>query len=167
VPSCDATSPPDDNATFPSSSEKGKDNIHALVAGHAEASECITDKEHTVASQDDIHCTSSLASPHRAETYWDSPKARKLVRPLASSEPTVLAASDNQIKALRQVSKSSNTHKDITGNFEELNEDDIPEHQEWVTQQKAQYLALSLQLAKEKMNASWTWGNAVNTQSVN
>jgi hypothetical protein len=108
-----------------------------------------------------------LASPHRAETYWDSPKARKLVRPLALSEPTVLAAIDNKIKAIRHVNKSSNTHKDINGNFEELNEDDISEHQKWVIQQKRQYLALSLQLAKERMNASWTWGNAVNTQLVN
>ncbi len=166
APSYDATASPDDDAILASSSaEKGKDNIHSL-AGHSEASECITDKEHTVASQDNIHYT-SLASPHRAETYWDSPEARKLFRPLTSSEPTVLAAIDNQIKALRHVNKSLNTCVDITGNLEELNEqDDISEHQKRVIQQKAQYLALLLQLAKEKMNA-WTWENAVSTQLVN
>jgi hypothetical protein len=77
APSCDATSLPDNDAILASSSQKGKDGIHALLAAYAEASECITDKEHTVANQDDIQCTLSLASPHCAETYWDSPKARK------------------------------------------------------------------------------------------
>jgi hypothetical protein len=122
--------------------------------GHQEAALDIHG-EHTVEgthqNQDDIlhRC--------RSETYWDSPEAKKLFRPQAS-EPTVVAAIDNQINALRHVNKSANTWVDIiAGNVEKRNEDDITQHQIWVVQQKAQYLALYLQLAKEKMNAR-TWG---------
>ena len=151
APSCDdTTSSPDDDAVLASSSEEG----------HLEAALDITDK-HTmvVGSQDDIHRNnvSSLASSHcRSETYWDSPEAKKLFRPL-DSEPTVVAAIDNQIKALQHVNKSANACVDIiAGNLEVLDEDDITQHQKWVIQQKAQYLGLSLQLAKDEMNA-WTW----------
>ena len=69
-----------------------------------------------------------------------------------ASDLTVVAAINNQIKALRQVNKSANACVEIlAGNLEELNEVDITQHQKWAIQQKAQYL--TLQLANEKMNA--------------
>ncbi len=72
--------------------------------------------------------TSSLASPHPfLETYWNSPEAKLLFRPLVS-ESTALVAIDNQIKALLDVSKSSYAFLTIAGNLDELNEDDITEH---------------------------------------
>ena len=146
APSCDdaTTSSPDDDAILASLSEEG----------HQEAAALDIHGEHTVEgsshqNQDDIHRS-------RSETYWDSPEAKKLFQPLAS-EPTVVAAIDNQINALRHVNKSANACVDIiAGNVEERNEDNITQHQKWVVQQKAQYLVLSLQLAKEKMN-EWTW----------
>ena len=78
----------------------------------------------------------SLASPRPLllETYWDSPEAKLLFRPLAS-ESTALVASDNQIKALRDVNKSSNAFLTVAGNLDELNEDDVTENQKWVIQQ--------------------------------
>ena len=142
----DATSSPDnDDAILASSPSE--------VEPHQEAALDI-DEEHTAEGshqdgEDDIH--------HRSQhSYWDSPEAKKLFRPLAS-ESTVVAAIDNQINILRLVNKSANACIDIiAGSAEERNEDDITQHQKWVVQQKAQYLALSLHLAKEKMNA-WTW----------
>ncbi|KAI2500675.1 hypothetical protein MHU86_13825 [Fragilaria crotonensis] len=115
APSCDdVTSSPDDDAILASSSEER----------HLEAALDIAEDEHSVASsQDDIHCrnnVSLLASSHRrSETYWDSPEAKKLFRPL-DSEPTAIAAIDNQIKALRHVNKSANACVDIiAGNLED------------------------------------------------
>ncbi|KAI2497528.1 hypothetical protein MHU86_16982 [Fragilaria crotonensis] len=124
--------------------------------GGEEASECMTNEVATmIGSSEDT--ASSLASPCRPflETYWDSPEAKLLFRPLAS-ESTALDAIDNQIKALRDVNKSSNAFLTVAGNLDELNEDDVTEHQKWVIQQKAQYLALALHLARENMNG-WTW----------
>ncbi|KAI2493650.1 hypothetical protein MHU86_20903 [Fragilaria crotonensis] len=141
----DATSSPDD-AVLASSEERGGE----------EASECMTNEVATmIGSSEDT--ASSLASPRRPflETYWDSPEAKLLFRPLAS-ESTALDAIDNQIKALRDVNKSSNAFLTVAGNLDELNEDDVTEHQKWVIQQKAQYLALALHLARENMNG-WTW----------
>jgi hypothetical protein len=83
------------------------------------------------------------------------PEAKLLFRPLVS-EWTSIVAVDNQIKALLDVNKSSNAFLTVAGNLDELNEDDITEHQKWVVQQKAQYLAVALHLARENMNG-WTW----------
>ncbi len=101
----------------------------------------------------------SLTSPPPLlETYWDSPEAKLLFLPLLASELTVLAATDNKIKALCHVNKSLNVFLTVAGNFDELNKDDITEHKKWIIQQKAQYLALALQLARENMNAG-IWQN--------
>jgi hypothetical protein len=117
----DATSSPDD-AVLASSEERGGE----------EASECMTNEVATVigSSKD---TAPSLASRRRPflETYWDSPEAKLLFRPLAS-ESTALDAIDNQIKALRDVNKSSNAFLTVAGNLDELNEDDVTEHQKWV-----------------------------------
>ncbi|KAI2502059.1 hypothetical protein MHU86_12378 [Fragilaria crotonensis] len=114
----DATSSPDD-AVLASSEERGGE----------EASECMTNEVATmIESSEDT--ASSLASPRRPflETYWDSPEAKLLFRPLAS-ESTALDAIENQIKALRDVNKSSNAFLTVAGNLDELNEDDVTEHQ--------------------------------------
>ena len=137
-----ATSSPDD--AILASSEEG------------EASERMTTEVAMIGRSRDN--APSLASPRPLllETYWDSPEAKFLFRPLAS-ESTALVAIDNQIKALRDVkNKSSNAFVTIVGNLDELNEDDITENQKWVIQQKAQILALALHLARENMNR-WTW----------
>jgi hypothetical protein len=84
-----------------------------------------------------------------------NPEAKLLFRPLVS-QSTALVAIDNQIKALLDVNISSNAFLTVAGNLDELNKDDITEHQKWVIQQKAQYLALALHLARENMNG-WTW----------
>ena len=139
----DATSSPDD--AILASSEEGEEEV---------SEECMTNEVSMIGrSQDNA---SSLASQHPfLETYWDSPEAKLLFRPLAS-ESTALVAIDNQIKALRDVNKSSNAFLTIARNLDEVNEDDVTEHQKWVIQQKAQYLALALHLARENMNG-WTW----------
>ena len=143
----DTTSSPDD--AILASSEERKEKA---------SEECITSEVLTTIprSQDDASSLESRPPPPPLETYWDSPEAKLLFRPLAS-ESTVLAAIDNQIKALRHVNKSSNAFLSVAVNLDdELNEDDVTEHQKWAEQQKAQYLALALQLARENMNA-WTW----------
>ena len=101
---------------------------------------------------------SLLASPRPfLETYWDSPEAKLLFRPALVSESTALVPIDIQIKALLNVNKRSNAFlTTVARNLDELNEDDMTEHKKWVMQQKAQYLALALHLAKENMNG-WTW----------
>jgi hypothetical protein len=71
---------------------------------------------------------------------------------------TVLAATDNKIKAVCHVNKSSNVFLTVAGNLDELNKDNITKHQKWIIQQKAQCLALALQLARENMNAG-IWQN--------
>ena len=125
----DTTSSPNDAVL--ASSEEG---------GEEEASECMTNEVTMIGSSQDN--ASSLASLHPfLETYWDSPEAKLLFRPLAS-ESTALVAIDNQIKALRDVNKSSNAFLTVAGNLDELNKDDVTEHQKWVIQQKAQDLAL-------------------------
>ena len=116
----DATSSPDD--AILASSEEG------------EASECMTTEVAMIGrgSRDNAPL---LASPRPLllETYWDSPEAKFLFRPLAS-ESTALVAIDNQIKAFRDVNKSSNAFLTVVGNLDELNEDDITENQKWVIQ---------------------------------
>jgi hypothetical protein len=63
--------------------------------GEEEASEQMTDEVAMIGSSQ-VNA-SSLASPHPfLETYWDSPKAKLLYRPLVS-ESTALVAVDNQI----------------------------------------------------------------------
>ena len=140
----DATSSPDD-AVLASSEE-----------GEEEASEEYMTNEVSMIgrSQDNASSLASRQHPF-LETYWDSPEAKLLFRPLAS-ESTALVAIGNQIKALRYVNKSSNAFLTVAGNLDEVNEDDVTEHQKWVIQQKAQYLALALHLARENMNG-WTW----------
>ena len=69
---------------------------------------------------------------------------------------TVLEALNNQIKKLQSTNKSSSAYLNVIQNVEELDEQDITWYQKWRIQQKAQYLALVLNLAKENMN-NWTW----------
>jgi hypothetical protein len=143
----DATSSPDDAVL--TSSEKGD----------KEASKCMTNEVAMIGrSQDNAWL---LASPRPfLETYWDSPEAKLLFRPLASAS-TALVAIDNQIKALRNVNKSSNAFLTVAGNLDKLNEDDVTEHQKWVIQQKAQYLALALHLVRDERvdMAKMLWEN--------
>ena len=67
-------------------------------------------------------------------------------------DETVLEALDNQIKKLQSTNKSSPAYLNVIQNVEELNKEDITQYQKWRIQQKAQYLALAQNLAKEKMN---------------
>jgi len=86
--------------------------------------------------------------------YWQSPEVKKLFN-LKQGE-TVLEALNNQIKKLQSTNKSSSAYLNVIQNVEEVNEEDITQYQKWRIQQKAQYLALVLNLAKENMN-NWTW----------
>ena len=69
---------------------------------------------------------------------------------------TVLEALNNQTEKLQSTNKLSSTYLIVIQNVEELNEEDITWYQKWRIQQKAQYLALALNLAKENMN-NWMW----------
>ena len=138
----------------PSSSSDDAVLASSEEGGEEEASECMTNEVAMIGSSQDN--ASSLASlrPY-LETYWDSPEAKLLFRPL-TSESTALVAIDNQIKALRNLNKSSDAFLTVAGNLDELNEEDVTEHQKSVIQQKAHYLALALYPARENMNG-WTW----------
>lgn len=88
--------------------------------------------------------------------YFDSPEAKKLFNPF-ENEFSTLTAIDNQIEILKQANHSSSGYIALLIINCDMNlEDNVSHHQKWALQQKCQYIALALQLAKEHMN-TWTW----------
>jgi len=98
---------------------------------------------------------SSLAQPlHPLISYWTSLEAKYLFKPI--EEETTLKAINNQIMILEKASESENGYFEAVAYVTTINWEDIPTYQVFQIRQSCLYLALALNLAKERMNG-WTW----------
>ena len=80
----------------------------------------------------------------------------------ANEDESTLIGIDTQIEILKNANASSTGYMGViitsAGTMQAPNDNDmiLTEHQVWALQQRCQYLAMALQLAKENMN-TWTW----------
>ncbi|KAI2491238.1 hypothetical protein MHU86_23315 [Fragilaria crotonensis] len=82
-------------------------------------------------------------------TFWESSKSKQTLLPLGNE--STLMTIDNQIETLKKATNSSSLgYITMILNSHLVNvEDNISQHQIWALQQKCQYIALALQIARE------------------
>ena len=100
------------------------------------------------------HNNINVEQQRTSTTYWDSSEAKQLFCPFGNE--STLNGINNQIEALKTANNSSSGYITMILNHVNVRDDDISQHQVWAIQQKCQYIALALQLARENMNR-WTW----------
>jgi hypothetical protein len=91
------------------------------------------------------------------------PKAKILFN--TNTDESTLIGIDAQIEILKNANASSTGYMGVVvtssavGTMPAPNDNDmiLTEHQVWALRQQCQYIAMTLQLAKENMSA-WTWG---------